>query len=107
MNTILTKLHMSFVRSKNINWNQYFYLVETYRIEGQIKQKVLKYLWKDPSWYAPEASVAITASSPSWGDDSLLGSLDQALAPDINKHIQEAVADKQKNKEFKDLGEKF
>ena len=35
---------MSFVRIKNINGNQYYYLVKNERINGSVKQKCLKYL---------------------------------------------------------------
>ncbi|GAI24122.1 unnamed protein product, partial [marine sediment metagenome] len=40
---------MSFVRAKKFsNGRVYFYLVESYRDQGKVKQRVLRYLGKDP-----------------------------------------------------------
>jgi hypothetical protein len=39
-------IKMSFVRTKNINGNQYYYLVKNERINGVVRQKCLKYLGK-------------------------------------------------------------
>ena len=37
---------MSFVRTKTIKGNQYYYLVENKRVNGRVIQKCLKYLGK-------------------------------------------------------------
>ncbi len=39
-------IKMSFTRTKNINGNQYTYLVKNERINGKVVQKNLKYLGK-------------------------------------------------------------
>jgi hypothetical protein len=35
---------MSFIRTKRIKGIDYFYLVENYRVDGKVRQKVLAYL---------------------------------------------------------------
>ncbi len=35
---------MAFLRAKKINGNLYFYLVKSVRIEGKVRQKVVKYI---------------------------------------------------------------
>jgi hypothetical protein len=37
---------MAFLRVKKINNNYYYYLVKSVRIEGKVKQKVIKYIGK-------------------------------------------------------------
>ena len=37
---------MSFIRAKKINGKHYFYLVSNSRINGKVRQKVVKYLGK-------------------------------------------------------------
>jgi len=37
---------MSFVRTKIIKGNQYYYLVENKRVNGVVRQKCLKYIGK-------------------------------------------------------------
>lgn len=39
---------MAFVRTKCIAGKTYYYLVENKHIEGKVRQKVLKYLGKNP-----------------------------------------------------------
>ena len=37
---------MVFLRAKKINNNYYFYLVKSIRVDGKIRQKVVKYIGK-------------------------------------------------------------
>ena len=37
---------MAFIRTKKINGKTYYYLVESIRVDGKIKQKVVKYIGK-------------------------------------------------------------
>ena len=38
---------MAFIRTKKINGISYYYLVENKRIDGKVRQKVIKYLGKN------------------------------------------------------------
>lgn len=37
---------MAFIRTKNIKGNEYYYLVESYRKNGRMHQRTIKYLGK-------------------------------------------------------------
>lgn len=39
---------MAYVRRKQIKGRAYFYLVESYRRDGKVKTRTLKYLGRDP-----------------------------------------------------------
>lgn len=43
----MPKSDVAFIRTKKINQHTYYYLVENSRIDGNVRQKVLKYLGKN------------------------------------------------------------
>lgn len=53
---------MAYVRRKQIKGRDYFYLVESYRRDGKVKTRTLKYLGRDPI-YAGQQQPA-TAQKP-------------------------------------------
>lgn len=40
---------MAYVKHKRINGHDYYYLVESYRADGKVKTRNLKYLGKNPA----------------------------------------------------------
>ena len=40
---------MAYVRKKRVKGRDYYYLVESYRCDGKVRTRTLKYLGKDPT----------------------------------------------------------
>ena len=38
---------MSFIRIRNVNGTNYFYLVENHRVDGKVKQRLIRYFGKE------------------------------------------------------------